>query len=428
MSFEEIPLNLLSVNRANDRHGELENETAAIAELFRLRESHMKNLAEDITNEAAIYDPPLVEKTGNNYVAYDGNRRITCLKLISSPEKAPSQKLRDFFEGLQKKWVTEPPTTLMCQVESDRDRIDAIIFRRHTGAQGGIGQSRWDDRAKKNFVERTGRGNRVNVADKIEDLLTEEKSLPTRTIPRSTLNRLLSSEALRERVGISVRDNQFHLTHHRPAVVRVLAHIADDLANRRIVLDDVWDNDRKTSYLNRLEGDGLLPTRDQLLPNESPRARPKKNGRKSGPASIPKQTTFVPIDVEAINWDARQIRLRSVWGELQTLKVHQHPNAVSALMRILIELAVESYLEHRSLKRGDNLSQNIGAAAKDLLNREAIDQHYFDELERLRRHDELISVKSMQRFIHSQNFAPAPQEIITYWNRLGEFLIAISKR
>lgn len=36
MSYLEIPIDDLTVNRANDRHGELENETAAIAELFRL--------------------------------------------------------------------------------------------------------------------------------------------------------------------------------------------------------------------------------------------------------------------------------------------------------------------------------------------------------------------------------------------------------
>lgn len=45
MSFKLIELEKLAINRANDRHGELENETAAIAWLFANREAHMRNLA-----------------------------------------------------------------------------------------------------------------------------------------------------------------------------------------------------------------------------------------------------------------------------------------------------------------------------------------------------------------------------------------------
>jgi hypothetical protein len=43
MSYRLLPLASLLVNRANDRHGELENETAAIAWLFANREQHSAN-------------------------------------------------------------------------------------------------------------------------------------------------------------------------------------------------------------------------------------------------------------------------------------------------------------------------------------------------------------------------------------------------
>lgn len=48
MTYVGLDIDDLTVNPANDRHGELANETAAIAELFRLREAHMKKLAADI--------------------------------------------------------------------------------------------------------------------------------------------------------------------------------------------------------------------------------------------------------------------------------------------------------------------------------------------------------------------------------------------
>jgi hypothetical protein len=76
----------------------------------------------------------------------------------------------------------------------------------------------------------------------------------------------------------------------------------------------------------------------------------------------------------------------------------------------------------------DNLSRKVGAVASHLLHRQAIDRAYFDELERIRRADELISVASMQRYIHSPDFAPMENELRAYWTRLGRFLIAALSR
>jgi hypothetical protein len=63
--------------------------------------------------------------------------------------------------------------------------------------------------------------------------------------------------------------------------------------------------------------------------------------------------------------------------------------------------------------------------ADHLRGRDAIDQHYRDELERLRQHDELLSIASMQRYVHSPNFAPLQNELVAYWTRLGPFLHAV---
>jgi hypothetical protein len=205
MSYRMLPLSDLLINRANDRHGELENETAAIAWLFNNREQHMRNLAKDLVRTGEIYEAPLVSAEGEKHIVFDGNRRITCLKLLDDPRRAPTVELQEFFREQRAAWKGAFPQTVQCQVETDRDRIDDILFRRHTGTQNGIGQSTWDDRMKENFVQRTGKGGGLNVADEIEKRLSAANLLPgRRKIPRSTLNRLLSAEAFRNRVGITV--------------------------------------------------------------------------------------------------------------------------------------------------------------------------------------------------------------------------------
>src|SRR5690606_9400500 len=99
MQIKNLPLADLSVNSANDRHGELADEQAAIEWLLTHRAAHMRNLTKDIVTEGRIYEPPLVHEDGDKYVVYDGNRRITSLKLLAEPERAPSKEWADFFSA-----------------------------------------------------------------------------------------------------------------------------------------------------------------------------------------------------------------------------------------------------------------------------------------------------------------------------------------
>ena len=48
MPYKKLPLKSLLVNSGNDRHGELQDETTAIAWLFTHHEQLMRNLARDL--------------------------------------------------------------------------------------------------------------------------------------------------------------------------------------------------------------------------------------------------------------------------------------------------------------------------------------------------------------------------------------------
>jgi hypothetical protein len=359
MAYVELGVDDLRVNQANDRHGEVASEDLAIAELFRLHDVPMRNLAADIVSVGAVYDPPLVMLSIGDYVVFDGNRRVTCLKLLQNPDRAPTAELRAHFAGLAANAVV--PRRLTCQVEEDRNLIDNILFRRHTGSQRGIGQLDWNDRAKLNFVERTGQGGGINVAAEVERYLTDAQRLPAGNIPWSTLTRLLSSEEFRNRVGFSTHGRRFRITHEDAAVTEALHRIASDLTNQVVTLGDLWNNQGKRTYLNRLEEEGILPRENERLGAPEDIERARRQPRPRQPAPRPPQLTFIPLDAPHIQWIAPQQRVRAIWEELQALSLRDHPNAVSALMRILVELSVESYIAEHALQVPDNLSRKVGA-------------------------------------------------------------------
>ena len=428
MRFQHLPLGDLQINRANDRHGELENETAANAWLFNHREQHMRNLAKDLAEEGEIFEPPLVSPAATGYIVFDGNRRVTCMKLISNPNRAPTAELQSIFRDLKSRWQGDIPETVLCQIEADRDRLDDILYRRHTGSQSGVGQSTWDDRMKSNFVQRTGMQSGVNVAEQIEERLAIAQRLPGRKkIPRSTLNRLLSAEAFRNRVGITVRNGRVELTHQEQFVLTALQRITDDLAHRRVVLGDIWDVDDKRAYLDRLEAEGVLPPPHTVLPQKGP--PPKKpnsftgkppGGRSPTPTPITptkpfRRTTLIPNTPYPVVWSGKVQRQREIWEELQfRLKLGEHPNAIAVLLRVLLELSIDNYVTQHNLAgltSADKLSKKALRIAQDLNQRGKIDNKQMQLIQKFQNLDPLVSADTLNRYIHSSQFSPSPDHL-----------------
>lgn len=430
MAYKKLPLRTLLVNSANDRHGELENETSAISWLFTNHESYMRNLAKDMVSTGEIYEPPLVWPSGTSFIVFDGNRRVTCLKLLTDPKRAPNVELQEFFADLRAKWNGKFPQDLVCQVETDRERIDDILYRRHTGTQGGVGRSPWTDRMTSNFVERTGRGGSVNVADEIERRLQAAGMLPSKKIPWSTANRLLSSEGLRNRVGISVTKGKFQFTQDEAIVLPVLRRLADDLAGKIVVLGDLWKTAGKQEYLDKLHAEGVLPPPASTLATPASVIGKQQTQQKSQRPAAPKpdrRTTLIPHVAYPIVWQAHLQRHHAIWDELQfKLKLADQPNAISVLFRVLLELSIDNYITRTSLASAhpnDKLVLKATKVGDDLLLKGNIDKKYAGIIKKLPQADGLFSIDTLNRYVHSPDFAPSPSHLTALWDLIALLVV-----
>jgi Asp-tRNA(Asn)/Glu-tRNA(Gln) amidotransferase C subunit len=56
-----------------------------------------------------------------------------------------------------------------------------------------------------------------------------------------------------------MKGGRFQFTHDQTKSLAALARIAKDMAERDLVLGDIWDIDGKQSYLDQLEREGVLP-------------------------------------------------------------------------------------------------------------------------------------------------------------------------
>jgi len=433
MGYSSIKLSDLEVNSSNDRHGELPDEASAIAWLFNDKPQHMRNLASDITKQGRIYEPPLVYLRGSKFIVFDGNRRVTCLKLLTEPSSAPTVQFQDFFGELRSKWTSDLPKEVVCQIETDLDEIDDILFRRHMGSKSGVGQTTWNDRMKLNFEGRTGRGTGKTAADHIEELLKQADKLPrNRKIPRSTMNRLFSSEKFLNRVGISIKKGQLSFTHNKSVVLLALQRIANDLAGKTITLSDLWDSKRKNIYLKSLDDEGILPTEEDRIeldeddnPNPNPKPKPKPKP-KPRPRTRNRKTLIPNLDY-GIQWTGKTQRHSEIWDELQFhLFLETHQNAISVLLRVLIELSVKHYISEANVNniyKDDSLANKITKVAAHLVDAERIEKDYKRDLRKLEQSENLISTNTLNRYIHAYELSPSPSHLKAIWDTLAVFIV-----
>ena len=416
MKIKNISFADLSVNSANDRHGELADEQAAIEWLLTHRAAHMRNLTKDIVAEGRIYEPPLVHADGDTYVVYDGNRRITSLKLLAEPQKAPSKEWADFFSARRSEWNGKFPDKIQCHVEPDRDTLDEILYRRHTGGQSGVGQSQWDAAAKSNFERRTGKKTRVNVAEEIEHQLREAGHLKASSrLPRSNLNRLLSAEAFRNRVGISIVKNRVEFTHDLGKVTGALARIAQDLISKEITLEDIWSNTGKRLYLDKLGKEGVLPTVADGLPQNKDFKTAKQT---------PKPPEKEPPAPPAPSPEARTTLIRNIdYG----LVPQVHTQRATDIWK---EFAVENYIDRKKLATvhvNDKLSKKFRKVLDDMLASKTLDKKYLVGLKKFEQTEPLVSADTLNAYVHHKDFFPSDHHLKSMWDTLSSFIVACLK-
>tara|TARA_B100000614_G_scaffold259763_1_gene285121 strand:+ start:1505 stop:2842 length:1338 start_codon:yes stop_codon:yes gene_type:complete len=438
VKYEDLKLDQLSVNRANDRHGELVDEDAAIEWLLTHRANHMRNLAKDIVSAGEIYEPPLVRKEGDVFVVYDGNRRTTALKLLAKPQRAMSADWARFFRTLRDQWDGDFPTSVTCQIEQDRERLDEILYRRHTGQQSGVGQSQWDAPAKTNFERRTGKNTKIDIAEVIEKLLRDEGHLSEADrIPRSNMKRLFSAEQFRNRVGISLEKNKLNFTHDPEKVLAALSRIANDLISKTVTLDDLWDNKAKRKYLDDLDNQGVLPRIEDTLSEKTPTG-PGKHKPSSKPPAVPepKLPKSTPAEkrrtlIRNIDHGLRQTqpnrRALDIFDELQhRLKFEDHDNAIAVLFRVLLEIGIDLYISEWSVQNvhsGDRLANKFRKTIDAMHTSGAIDKKYSDALKRFERTEVLFSTSTLHAYVHSAEFFPSDHHLKSMWDTLEHFVV-----
>lgn len=144
-SFENLNIDNINIWTDNPRTGRVMSERNAINTLIDVvGEKKMINLAKDIQQYglSPVELPVIVNENGNNNV-YDGNRRLTCLKIWKHPELVDNERIKEKFSEILNDGSGLIPSTIRVYVTNKNEALQ-LMDRAHSGEQEGVGRISWN--------------------------------------------------------------------------------------------------------------------------------------------------------------------------------------------------------------------------------------------------------------------------------------------
>ncbi|MDO9282431.1 MAG: hypothetical protein Q7T88_08635 [Methylotenera sp.] len=264
-TFESINISDIQLDEKNPRFTPVSNQKEAINVMFNELGDKLYELAKDITKHGL--DPSkrlIVFKEKGKYIDGDGNRRVTVLKALETPDLISIKKYRDKFSELSKAFKKRKVEKVDCAIFSSRNDINHWLEINHGGEQDGRGQITWDSEQKQRFLGEKSIGLLAKERLLKEGKITE-KEFQSANI--TTLDRLLSSKPGKTALSISSASGNTAFND-----IESLEKIYKALIGKS-VKEVYHDDDRKTFLLNVL---GSLQPRDSATTN-APNIKNKRN-------------------------------------------------------------------------------------------------------------------------------------------------------
>lgn len=228
-SYCDIPLNDLTIWTDNPRIGNALDEESAINLLVEsVGIKRMLVLAKDILENGLSETelPSIVEEKGTLLV-YDGNRRLTCLKIMFSPSVIKDLEIQARFQSLFSSTKREhffPRFEKIKVFHTTRDRALYLMDLAHNGEQEGKGRIAWEAYQRDIALSKRGLPVQYKAALHVCHILFDiPKKKDFSGGPSYTdLDRIFISSLIKQKIGITsdysslsiAEEESIHFTYH----------------------------------------------------------------------------------------------------------------------------------------------------------------------------------------------------------------------
>lgn len=442
MELREIALKDLLVNERNDRHDDVGNENEAVEWLLNQFGKRMENLGKDIVESRKVFEPPLVVRENDHFRVYDGNRRVTALKLLKRMVIAP-REYEAFWDKLASQVEPSEFETILCHVETEQDAVDEILYRRHNGSNDGVGQNDWDDEARQNFLRRTGKQKRIKISDAIVEMLRDRDRLPHGyRILRSKVDRLLSAKKFQRPLGFEFNGESLEFILDEEVAINRILDVVTRLSLKQVTLADIWDEKRKTDFIEACGYSDPAPENQPYLQfggglSEAPAPRPVQTNAEKLKLTRTKapraRDTVIPNASRLkVEWSSQESRARQIWLELEyQLSLSKQPNSCAVMTRVLLDIISTDYFETcipDKDRKKFTFKQALVTVARHLMSEGLLSEKLGKPIVLTIQRDDYLSAEALNTWVHDPAIFPSPDHLRQLWNSVEPFVIAAADK
>lgn len=439
---DRLDITSLVINIENPRFEMVGNQREAISIMLENQKDKLYKLGQDIINsglnpaDLIIVTPH--EKNAGQFNVLEGNRRLTALKLLSTPSLIPEKykSLLTKFKKLHEAFKLSPITQVLCVVVDDEEEAYRWIKLKHTGENDGVGTVTWDAQQKARFDER-GDGKSsyalqiLEFLKKNDDIDSGVKDVLSK-VPSSSLQRLITDPDIRKLVGLEIQEGKITTDLPTSEITKPLTKIVKDLVRDDFKVKEIYYKDDRLNYIETFKADELPNKEDSIVewelvtPNPpKPSTIPAKKKKKSKALSTARKTIIPKECIIHIT----PTRINHIYRELKDLNVEDFTNAGAITLRVFVELTLDVFIEEKSLSgvtKDSKLSAKTSSVATYLKDNNHLDRHGLKPIQTaVSSPNSILSINTFNAYVHNKHFNPIPNDLKITWDNIELFIVKI---
>lgn len=439
MPARQLRLTNLLLDGENPRISKATAQKHALQEIIDDQELKLVALAQDIRETGLNpMDRFLVIKAPDatgKYIVIEGNRRLAAIKILHNPTILSGleldAQLRGKFEAVAAGFDLGTVDPIDCFEVADRAEGAPWIRLRHTGENGGRGIVDWSSVASRRFIGRDPALQALDFVVTHGGLTDDEKKRIEERFPITTLDRLLSTPAVRSLIGLELKDQK--LTTKLPAdeVMKPLRRMVRDLATKSIVVTELKKKDQQIAYVSGLRAD---------LPNLKKKSKKVKSVDAFGgsdfklpPAPRPRvklrptRKSLIPKDCRL---NVTNSKIDEIVIELRSLTLVDYHHAISVLFRVFLETSVDDYLTRFGVAltyptpngpKDKSLKSKVRESTNHMITGGTPKKNLAGLLSAIDDVNNPLNPETLNNYVHNRFFSPTDRHLKTAWDNAQPF-------
>jgi hypothetical protein len=447
MAGLELTLDELQLDLENPRISKAESQREALQKIIEDQDVKLVVLAESIVADGLNpMDRWLVLKSSTEvgkYVVLEGNRRLATIRLLNNRHMLSSLEVRTLvkkrLEDLAGQFDLDRVSPIACFEIGDRVSAAAWLNQRHTGENKGRGIVGWGGVATARFRGRDPALQALDLVLEHGDLSEDEKELVEDHFPITTLERLLSTPAVRNMIGADISESKLKTDLPAEEIIKPLRRMVLDLATETINVSSLKNRDQMVAYTKALGNDlpnlkkrsGDMKAVDEwserdFKPTPKPKPKPK-------PKPVPVRKSLIPRDCYLT---VSNPKIAEISKELRTLGLVEFPHSISVLFRVFLEQSIDHYLTaagiHLQVKTpAGNRDKNLKSKTKEAITNMVKSGTPKKDLAGVEKgiddRNSPLFVETLHNYVHNRFYSPTERDLKVAWDNSQLFFETIWK-